>query len=289
MEPSYNSGQRYTGMRPGGTFSSPNIPSPAPMPLAQASKKPRKGLIIGLILAVVALIVTVVVVLTQLNRGGGQASAEDSDFYRYANYLINGTESTNTNIGERDDGLRSFAVVEAFYAKDTAYFDKLNKLWKKVYEPIVSDEESSSENGPVIVTAEIQNSAIEFLTRYLQMRHWPSDDILQLYTENGYNGAIQIAEEDFSSLKDTTYDVGIKAYEGYANYLKSALRIIASYDDLGCITEGIIDNDCVAANMGALSDSEFATYDGGIRDAEDYALDDLLDACYGMSNLKGDK
>ncbi|MDO4526603.1 MAG: hypothetical protein Q4B87_00725, partial [Candidatus Saccharibacteria bacterium] len=108
MEPSYNSGQGYPGMRPGGNysgagmgsggaFSGSNIPSPAPLPMSRAPRKSRRGLIIGLILAVVVIVVAVVAVIVLRSNQGGQAGTQDSSFYRYANYLINGTESTITN------------------------------------------------------------------------------------------------------------------------------------------------------------------------------------------------
>ncbi len=311
MEPSYNSGQGYPGMRPGGTFSGPglrpggnysgsgmgsggafsgsNIPSPAPLPMSQAPRKSRRGLIIGLILVAVVIVVAVVAVVVLRSNQGGQTGTQDSNFYRYANYLINGTESTNANIGEYDDGLRSFAVVEAFDSKNTVYFDKLNELWGKVYKPIESSE------GPIEITSEIlltsvQNSAINFLTRSLQMDDWSFEDILKLYNENGYSKMVQMLDGSFSKIKDTKYSVGIKAYEEYTNYLKSVLRIIARYDNLGCLTDGVVDQDCVSANREeTLSDWGFVVYEGGVRDAEYRALGELLDACYEMNKLKGEQ
>lgn len=314
MNPSYNSGGLNTpGVKPGVIASGPDdgsvssgagpvsprpnkyIPPrqqpsmPPAMQLGGSSRKSKKGIVIGAILIVVALVLGVLAVVMMPKGGGNSGNAGgNSDFYKYANYLLYGNSDANVDLGEYDDNA-DYAVVVAFGDEDAGYFDTLRSLWSGFYEKIMKDE-NISETSVLKGDVSFQNELMDFVEKYMKVEEWNEEYILKLFIENGFENAQVLIEKNYENLKDTAYERGANYAEDLINNGKVTLDLYSIYDNYGCIKDGSIDDGCIEKNTQNL-DGAVTSYFESIIEPDttilEYTINKLAENCFAISIALG--
>lgn len=288
MNPSANGGIYSSG------DNTPIIPQPSEPILTGGSdmslsgsgrRKSGKGLIIGGLLVVAALAVALVAVIMVKNGGFGGGGAQNANEYgmfkKYANYLLNGNENSDLDIGEYDPD-KEYAVTTAYIEDNAGFFDKASSLWSGFYEEIMADEkysEVSKMRGDVIY----QNQLMDFMSRYMNTTILEEPDLLKMYLEDGLDGALKKVEQNYAKLGETSYDLGKEYTDELVNFSNQTIKLYSTYDTYGCIVDGVIDETCVRNNDGAVLSLE--DYLENMQDDIDYtivddAINDLVDFSY---------
>lgn len=289
MEPSYNSGQGYPGMRPGGTysgagmgsggaFSGPNTPSPAPLPMSQAPRKSRKGLIIGLILAVVVIVVAVVAVVVLSN----QKSKENSVFKNTDDYVLYGTgfppantkkpsDFTNSNTGggtndtnSNDDGGTVYIMdvdnikVEGDYIYAIEIVSDTSDYVSNVYYDVLREKMAGLDGN----SSEAMRNYIDDLKILVNAmnRSEVLEKYLAAYNTGGKNAAKEYFEKNINC--STSTELG-RICNSEVVYYQTNLEKHKVFADAKCLSASVWDYDCARKYYGeeSLNEKINAIYD----------------------------
>ena len=302
MNPSYNSGGIYSsgatapvsgapGASGVGTPGTPIASKPPVMQMSGSSRKPKKGIIVGGILIVVALVLGIlaVVMMPRGGSGGNGGGGSDSDFYKYANYILNGNTNTNTNLGEYDD-TKDYAVMKAFDDENVNFFNTAQSLWNTVYERISKDE-SIAETSRLRGDVDWQNELMDFVVKYVNTNELDDDTLLELYIKNGYGNAITLVDKNYENIKDTIYELGADYINDLVVNNKAVLDLYAEYDARGCIIDGSLDDVCLDNNQEILDEAMTEYFESTIDlnyEIFDDALNNLAKNCFAIQeSLRG--
>lgn len=273
MNPSYSSGIFSSGA------DAPANPVPSskpiqPMGLGGSSRKSKKSLVIGALAAIVILVVVLVVVMMMGggNKGGGGSSTGNSSydsFLKYANYLLNGKETTN-ELGSFDDS-KDYTATQKYAEKDSGFFDKTQELWKTFYEKFTTSE-GYSETSDIAGDVGYQNQLMDFIMRYISVSEWQEDDLLKLFLEKGVDGGNAEIDSHYANLAGTIFEEGKEYADKIVAHSKKALQLLALYNSYGCIVDGNVDNACVGKNSAAIKSLQSEYNEDGAT--VDYAIAD---------------
>lgn len=293
--------QSNTPTRPS-VFTRPGMPirttsdDPIILDNSDGERKSKRNWIIGGILMLVAT-VTVVLAIVMAMRGGGGGShnngytGTNGDFYRYANYLLNGDDKEISSLGGEYDESREYAVVKAFEDKNVDFFNKAKELWSGFYERIVNDE-AVSVTSKLYNDVEWENELLDFFSKYVAVKdYWLDEDVMELYQNNSYDKAKKIVQDNYAELDNIAYELG-------ANYMKfaeettlAAIDFYSMYDSMGCVVDSALDNNCILEAENSFVASEvrkkyYDTLENMIsNDIDIYdEINRLLKGCYEIEN-----
>lgn len=294
MNPSYNSGSFSAGGNPGMITSAPDSTVPEPMKLNGGARGgSKKGLLVVGVLLVVLLIVGVIVgVMMGGGRNGNDSSqviaTKDTDFYRYANYILNGKDIANTNLGEYESS-SIYSVITEFNEQNVDFFNKAKELWETFFNRIKNDE-SISEVSELRGSVDYQNELMDFVTKYVFTNDYDTEGLFELYLDEGADKADETIEKNYADLIGTIYGLGKEYAKIKLRNAKTALNLYMKYDSLGCIKDKKVDNDCINDNKSDLK-VLMGQYDAEEKDVNDAVLSDaikmLVENCYMIKNILG--
>ena len=238
------------------------------------SRKPKKGIIIGGILIVVALALGIAaVVLMPKGDSSNNLATENTDFYKYANYLLYGKSNANADLGAYDENA-NYAVVTAFDEGNTSYFDTLRDFWNGFYKRVAEDD-NISETSTLRGEVDWQNELMDFVEKYAKTDEWDDEKLLEIYLQNGFESANNVIENNYDNLKNTIYERGSSYVDDLINNGKVTLDLYSAYNNYGCIKDGSIDDACIENNMENL-DGAVVNYFERIVDSDTTILEDTL-------------
>ena len=255
--------QSNTPTRPS-VFTRPGMPirttsdDPIILDNSDGKRKSKRNWIIGGILILVATVTVVLAIVMATRGGGGNANGNytgiNGDFYRYANYLLNGDDKEISSLGGEYDESREYAVVKAFEDKNVDFFNKAKELWGRFYDRIMNDE-AVSVTSKLHGDVESENKLLDFFSRYVAVEdYWADGDIMQLYRENGYNGAVKKIEDNYKDLEKTIYGLGADYINASKNMVLATLDMYSRYEEIGCMVDMVISRACIVNNSPALAD-----------------------------------
>ena len=300
MNPSYSSGPTNSGGQPGMVASGPDSNVPQGVDGGGSSggfnfsnflnNVPKKWLAIGAG-ALVVILVVVVVVMGMGGKGGQkkQDAPRSDEFYKYANYLLNGTESTDTNIGDYNSG-KDYAVMKAVWGKNSDYFTKAMELWNTYYTMNIPEDGlvGNDKNKGEIVH---QNTVLDFVSEYAKINDYTTDELLDLYIKNGGAKAKTAVENNYKTLSGSNYEYGKTYIIAKAKASKTLIELYTAADAKKCISNGALNEACLQKNekaLSAISDRYESEKKEINQSTISYVLEELVRSCFAMrDNLGG--
>ena len=249
----------------------------AGMGAGRKSGGPKKGLIIGGLAVVVILIMALVVgmMLSQNRNGNNNGSGgsqnntivepSDStnteeteepeeiytgvneDFYRYANYILNGTNESKTLPSYNEN--KEYAVMTAVESRNNKYFQIADNLWSTFYNRISKDSTKFVEGSKLYELVGNQNLLMDFFTKYTGSKDWTEDEMWVSYRKNGLDSTIQTVRADYEKIAKTSYEAGANWAKLKADWNVAALKLYDAYDAKGCVKENDFDQECINNNL----------------------------------------
>ena len=258
------------------------------------SRGPKKGLIIGGLVVIILLIVGLVVGMMVMNggkKGGGDngqtqtATGDYAQYYNYANYILDGEDNANVELGEYDAS-KKYAAIVAFNKGNIEYFNRANELWKVFYE-LISNNESISEVSRLRGSADYQNELMDFVVKYINTKDYKEEDLFELYVRNGFDGANSIVDKDYADLLETTYEFGKDYAAAKLKSIKTSLSLYDKYNSLGCIKNEKIDGTCADNHKNEIKDL-IKQYDNDYKEINNEILNEairmLIKNCFTIKN-----
>lgn len=245
---------------------------------------PKKGLIIGGLAVVVILIVALVVgmMLSQNKNGNNNGSGgsqnntivepSDStnteeteepeeiytgvneDFYKYANYILNGKTTARKNLGKYNAD-KKYAIDTAVTEKNSKFFENALKLWKAFYDRFSNNADLQKE-VELKNNVDSQNLMINFLSEYVTIKDYSEEETWKMYAESGLENTIKTVRTDYEKLYNSTFSAGAVWAKAKADWAEAALRLYDGYNSKGCVEKGSdeFNQDCINKNAGDLKD-----------------------------------
>ena len=205
----------------------------------QTKRRNRKlfftiGLVIGVI-AIIAIIVLVVIPFISNSILNQKLSANNKEirvvFNEYANYVLNGTESTD-EIGEYDPG-KNYNLIAIYRRGDAkelaAFYRKADEKYKKVKEKVNELYTEDDENRTQITVY-----SANFSLSYSHAIHgdYSEKELAKVYLANGEEAAMQKVKTFYSEYETEDYS---STYIGDAmTYYESLIDILKYYTSNNC-------------------------------------------------------
>ncbi len=220
------------GVGPGGFSSSPMMGASDDIMLAPAPNKSKQKLTIIVVIVLIILALAGFVLWLVKGRGPNVSGAGKESFYKYANYVLYESDSTEVLQGEFDEdtyyamnGLdaMSDSKRKAFLLTAESYLDEFEEYLEKVRDNDFLNEFSQYKEDFLLAkmtnTTTVLDNA-EFLSQYFSLNESGLDKwISKRFTD--------FTDSEYQSIKEFG-EKGVEYYELYADYLNN-LR------DEGCI------------------------------------------------------
>ncbi len=229
-----------------------------------APKSSKTGLIVGLSLAGLALIAIIAIVVVALtsNRSdsatpapvAGPLSADvKSEFYRYANDVIYGTDSADPPAEEPS----SYYYSQFLYNgpdSDQAYFDRIYEKYTTFYDHFQAADPQSTAAAQAHVTD--YKHLLDFLKVNPAGEDFSRDHIISVYLASGEEAAIAAADEALARLPSPSYAENEDPPDDYNSYsstfyelkdqdFSATIGYLSMMDTSGCLMDnGTIDEQC---------------------------------------------
>lgn len=256
-------------------------------------KKLSKGLIIGIVVAVVLLIVGVVVAAIFAMSGSRRAAVVEK-FNAFSTYLntapISLMQESGIEIGESDEqeisqnwslvGLLDSSLSESFKEK---YFNNLEQCFTDF---LAAQAEANVQSDDL---SRLSSLLDQYQSLFLAVTGYASRDLIvnhlvEILVDDGMDGAqtyiderFPIVEIDESQTQQPIYQV-INSY--MAAYLGAKLDMLSIYEENGCIQNYAVDYACSteldASNRDFASASQNANLYGDLLEGLSQVLNDLL-------------
>ena len=222
-------------------------------------KKSRRGVIVGVVIAVLVLVGVGVGAMFLVNRSDnsspkGQNELVASSFgaYKYyANFLVYGAENdediSDDVLWERQDVVTD---VMAFYSIEErlTYADTLQGLYgnfSELFSGVDLAEKFGEDSDLVKSLYESVGAGVDSLSQYIRNGNVLSSSIARAYLDNGSDGVLNLLNEaygDMENLGDSIYDRFVAAKRSEA---EAMILLYDYYSSIGCIADGVLDELCV--------------------------------------------
>lgn len=253
MDPSYNSFGSFdlNGGQP--------ITSGAAMPVDD--KKKKQKLIIGIVLVIAVLLVIVIVGLFASGKIGYSSEK------KYLNYVVNGNENDNKNVGEEYSSLRPYYFDEVINSDNAEEFEGFYNKAKSLLDKISDKKDIVS----------LQKDYLEmFKVQYEIAKYNSGESMAELYLSGGedaMNEEIMVKIRSIDFEKDARMEKYVDSMDAWVNGI---IAIVDLYRNAGCTGETI-----KALNECALS-AEKQVSMSILNNAAIKAEDDVIDAAKDM-------
>lgn len=240
--------------------------------LASGGKKSKKWILaIAGVLVVVAVGVTVVLLVT--NRGGNENSTElVSAFNSYANYLLDGKDSSDSVSVYKglsysyyfDRENVNLALNESEIESIGGYYDNLSGKLDSFVGIVTSAEIADNKKKIVKDYSEIAKAYFEMRSKYFLN----SEDIKEYYSRNGYAATGEFIDNYYATMNGDLVEV-----KNLKEYLVAAARYYLNefnaYSTLGCV-------DGIEINYSCPDDAVVFDYEVTIIELE-YAIETVVE------------
>ena len=282
---------------------------------SSSSKKPKKGLIVLIVVLVLAIIGLVVAyfVLKPNGKSAINPSSYGTEFNKFANYVLSGEEngekiSSGLNlsydyylVGVLDSN-EGWDIKNAVLNKTKSLYDafllKYNENRKQDND--IENARDNIENdemyykGVLADSIDDMGAMIDFMKKIYSRDRITLDVITEMYLSEGDELAKQeIANYyDFSDESENSYEMD---FEGTLNVVVSAqLFLLQTYNDVGCLVNGEMDDVCLSNNASTEQIDEISTARTDLNDALQnmesyYEMDkNLIDKIFWVNTLMYD-
>ncbi len=255
MNPSYNSGPSNSGATPGPISSGPDVPQDGGNFGGKLNNfnlnnflenVPKKWLAIaGGVLVVILIIVVIAMGMGGKKDDGNKNTPRDlTGYYKYANYMLSGQETTSSGLGSYDK-TKEYSITKAVSEKNKSFFDKAQELWSPFYDSIINDTSIDSASK-LIGDMNYQDQLMDYLAKYVSTTKWTEEKLLSAYAEKSAKGTAEAVEKEYSELANTKYKPGVEYAKAVVTWAKMVLKGYSQYESLGCLKAGVIDDGCLA-------------------------------------------
>lgn len=240
------------------------------------------------VVAVVAIIGGVILFGNQKGKSSAEGEVQTA-LDQFSNYYLYGTESTDVIQGDYDRSTVYRAVV-AMEERDIEFFDKARSYYDafiQAYEQNVrtSQEVSDSENVDDYFDGNIASftQMFDFIYHFVMAPALTSEEIFDLFINTDIESAQQFINDYYSSLSDTSYELGIRYAKERTVYDLAQIDRYYIYQDSGCIDGNNIKDDCSVSfkNYDTTRIEEAAQIaDSDILQLPDDATEDSIELLY---------
>lgn len=207
------------------------------------------------------------------NESGAKNKAQTT-FNQFSNYYLYGTDSADNIQGGYDSNTvykASIAMEEGdmdFFNKAKNYYDTFMQAYEQDIRATqqTSDSEDISDyfNGDVVVFTQM----FDFIYRFAMAPALTSEEIFGVFINTDYESAQQFVNNYYSSLADTTYELGTRYAKERTIYDLSQVDQYHIYKDSDCIEGETIKDNCAV---------DFKKYDmTRLEEAAEIANSDIL-------------
>lgn len=285
MDPSYNNPPSNpvapNGVNTGGVFGGGNNGQmnhdSGDIILQADGKKPKNGVIIGVIVVFVIIVAGLTAGFIMMNSDSKDvkgdvavAKTTEEKLNKYENYMVDGEISTEPIEIEYDRNI-DYAIVKAFAEKDYDYFNELTTLWND-FENAFNDIEKEG-HDTLNKKVRLQSNLMGFLNKRLSFTDLTSDAILESVLDHGADKTNLMIEETYAPFKEDDYFLSSYYADAKIAKGKKMVELFVVYNENGCIVERRQDIDCI---------DKLSTADGlkqeyrEVSDNEDINNDDLI-------------
>ena len=271
MNPSYNSGGIYSsGVTPPVTPSAPISTPPSSMQIGGSSRKPRKGIVIGAILIVVALVLGILAVVMMPKGGGNSGNAGNNvAFNRLINYVVSGDELTSKVTDEYDYGY-DYYFLDILDSDDDNAKVEVYDTTGKLLRDFVNSYDKENENLDMMVKS--TQSLFDFIDVVYRKEENNGENILSSWIVNGQDIAKQEAM-NYYNLSPDNDNVYINEFlEYYEIWVDAVLEKIDFYNGLGCIADNQLDYECMVSKNTAETQNRMNEISRKVTEAYDEML-----------------
>lgn len=236
MKLSYNKpfdSRNSGGMNPSGV--SAPITSGGDVVLSSGEeKKSKKGLIIGIIAATVLLVGVIVAVV--LVNGGGRGNSANSGtatkaFLKYANYLIDGEESTAALVKEDDEDEQAmiYSMLNPGEEESVSYIGQLNRLWDGFV-----GIRSNFDFGDGLTKVNYEKR-LDFLSTYVNDGGNITDDFSELATNRSLDSMKSMVDDYVAVFSEYNFDEALTFADAAKNYYGQMAEMAEELKTMGCV------------------------------------------------------
>lgn len=272
MNPSYNSGGIYSsGVTPPVTPSAPISTPPSSMQIGGSSRKPRKGIVIGAILIVVALVLGILAVVLMPKGGGGNSGNAGNNvaFNRLINYVVSGDELTSKVTDEYDYGY-DYYFLEILDSDDDNAKVEVYDTTGKLLRDFVNSYDKENENLDMAVKS--TQSLFDFIDVVYRKEENNGENILSSWIANGQDIAKQEAMNYYNLSTDNDNAYINEFLEYYEIWVDAVLEKIDFYNGLGCIADNQLDYECMVSKNTAETQNRMNEISRKVSEAYDEML-----------------
>lgn len=230
-----------------GTSGAP-IVSPPVMKIGNSSRKPRKGMIIGAVLLILALVLGILAVVMMPKGGGQKTTANNTTFNKLINYVVSGEESTAAFVGEfnySDDYYFLGIVNEGDNTATTELYNTTKKLLDDFVEKYNKDDKNLD-----MVVIPVKN-LFDFMEVIYYKKMINISNLLADWSTGGNDVAKQNAMGYYGFATDTNNAYINGFLIGYETWVDAVLEEIKFYSDISCISVNKLDYDCAVSKDAA--------------------------------------
>ena len=245
-------------------FTGAGLPSPSDVVIGDAPtrKSPRKPLLIGIALAILAVIILIVVIVSS-NTSTNNASIGNlkTNFNRFANYVTSGNELAS-EINPDLDIFYNYYFVNEQYAdieERTSVIYKTGSLFSAFladYQTLIGKVQLSSNDQQLVA---IVNETYQLLNFFGEVYTKPvitPNDVANAYIKGGSAQVLQYINGYYNELPDNTYFSDfMTTLRNWANW---QIQILDLYSSAGCAIGGTsckIEDDAITTKIREYNDS----------------------------------
>ena len=271
-------------------------------------KRSKKSLFIGIIIGGIALIaIALIISLAIKNNSRRYTDANGNvvdthskeDFYKYANLLINGTDSTSKIEG-------SFSSSESYYYQskisgtdlyDQSYVNSLSDQYNTFYDNFSKANENLS-NGKAYNYINGYKDLLDFIKKNPLNENYRKEAIISTYVTQGREAASSATNKILGKFNSEKNDHEKSFYQLKQIEFSNLLLLLDEANAKGCIKNNELIEQCIDNNI-FLDDSENdlkQTVLTNSYDSNDYVMDSYSKLGYdcwqiadALENIKGEK
>lgn len=271
-----DSGMQMNYMMPGSNGAQMNYAMPlssgtGDIVIGDTGKKRKKWWVIGGIAGLVLVIIIIVIVLLSgglLNWKGVFSGGLKSSFNKFANYVVNGTDSVD-DIGEKYSVSNSYYFVtnQKTEEEQKLLYNDTSELLREFVNTYLNANKSEIKQEELLTSSiEDEDQLLEFMKVVYTKKPISNADITSLYVEKGSGVKSDELDQyyDFTGLKENKYASGFQSV--LDSYISSWIAILGTYQSSGCLDK-YIDYVCVNNIADEAVVAKIESYDEEMRNA----------------------
>lgn len=213
-----------------------------------ATQGPKKWVIAVVAVVVLAVVAGIVALIILKKSGSSTVDDVKNSFYKFANYVLSGEDSSAAITEEYDATDRYYFLANQNTSENQSrlYADtgKLLKDFKGKYDKLPAGAFGDKSQGIEQNVNDVA-SLFDFMELVYTKKRLFKPDIRDMYLENGYDGAYNEALAYYGGLNDSENSYVAGFSELFKMWVKDQLDILEDYNKNGCIVDKTVNLQCV--------------------------------------------